>query len=291
MLYMRRKVLGHTLQGGGSSGGGGQTTTSVQKNFTPQQEAGIAQIIDEGSRLYGRQPTLTGEQLVPRIAPQSPETQLAQNFATNFALTQAPGIVNNMSGAVNFGLNDIINGRDPTLQAATDAVTRNITRQYTDPDGLMAKTRSYFGEAGQPGGTREATYSGVLGGRYMDAVGDATAKLEAQSRQDSLNTFAKTMAFSPQLMSSALTPANVLSSVGAQKENLNQANLSRESAVAQANQMAPWQQLSNFANIIYGSPVSGTTTTANPQFAGQNYSMGGVGSMLSGVAALLPFIL
>lgn len=275
--------------GGQSAPAPAQTTTTTQKNFTPAQEGGIEQIIAKGQEIYNTQGTPDANSLVPQIAQPSAQTTLAQNYATNYAMNTAPGVVNDMAGATKFGLSDIINNKDPTLDNAMGAMNDQITKKYMDPDGVIGQTRSYFQGAGGTGGTRDQLFSGIVGGRYLNDVANADAALAAQSRGDTLKTFSNALAFSPSMLQAGTQPANILSGVGTQLENQQQNVNNRDAAVAQATQNAPWANLSNFANLIYGSPVSGTTQTSNPTY--QSLSSGGDNTLgtvmqLAGIAAM-----
>jgi len=290
MRKFERKLYGRELArfdkwcygGGNSAPQPTSTTNTVQKNYTPAQEQGIADVIDKGTQIYQSQGTPDANAMVPQVAGPSAQTTAAQNYATNYAINTAPGIVNNMANATDFGLNGIINGKDPTLDNAMTGVNDAITKKYMDPDGVIGQTRSYFQGAGQTGGTRDQLYSGIVGGRYLSDVANADAALAAQSRGDTLKTFSNALAFSPSMLQAGTQPANILSGVGTQIENQNQNVNNRNAAVAQATQNAPWANLSNFANLIYGSPVSGTTSTSNPTFS----SLGGGDNTLGTLASI-----
>lgn len=246
-------------------GGGGQqapsSTTTTQVNYSPEEQAARNLVQQQAATIYGQSPNSTPNP-GPQVAPLSYDTLLAQQYMRG-ATGPVSQTLDTMGRGIQFGMSDIINGQDPTLRSAIDASVRPITEAYTDPGGVLSQQRTEMMNNGMLGSTRDLMMNSILGGRYADAVGDTAAKLAAASRGDTLNTFARTMAFAPQAIQSATMPAQMLSAVGQQNEMMAQAQLDKEAQDRLWGMNYPWMNLNNYANIIYGGSNPGTTSTSS----------------------------
>ncbi len=265
-------------------GGGGQPTqtTNTQVNYSPEEQAARTLVQNEAAKIYAQSPGSTPNP-GPEIAPFSADTIAAQNYMRAAAIPVAQN-VGNMQQGLQFGLNDIVNGKDPTLDRAIEASIRPITHAYTDPGGVLSQQRTEMNNNNMLGSTRDIMMQGIMGGRYADAVGDTAAKLAAASRTDTLNTFSKTLGLAPSVSQAATQPAQMLSAVGNQNELMQQAQLDKEAQDRLWGINYPWMNLNNYANIVYGGANPGTTSTNNGGGAssGRSPMMGALGGAAAG---------
>lgn len=264
-------------------GGGSQptATTTTQVNYSPEEQAARNAVQSHAAAIFGNSPATTPNPGAP-VAPLSADTLMAQQYMRG-AVAPVTQTLDTMNQGVRFGMQDILYGQDPTLQNAINASVRPITEAYTDPGGLMSQQRAEMMNNNMYGSTRDMMMSGILGGRYADAVGDTASKLAAASRGDTLNTFSKTMAFAPQALQSSTMPAQMLSAVGQQNEMFTQAQLDKEAQDRLWAINYPWMNLNNYANIVYGGANPGTTSTQTGSPSAQRGNP--LGGMLGGAAS------
>lgn len=254
-------------------GGGGNTTstgTTTSVNYSPEEAARRAQVMDEAQRVYNA----TGGQIsgssYPGSAPAgfSPETIVSQNLAVQNAAA-AQDQVRNINQGVNYGLTGAMDvANNPYLDKAIAAAVRPIQESYTDAGGVMSQIRTGAGQAGQTGSTRQGIAEGIAAGRMAQAQGDTAAKIASDAYNKGQETFQKTLTFAPQAMEAGMTPVNWLSSVGAQKENLGQAQLDYEANQRLWQMNAPWVPLQNYASLVYGGSAPSTSALTTSQSGG-----------------------
>ena len=118
------------------------------------------------------------------------------------------------------------------------------------------------------GGTRQGIAEGIAAGRMAQAQGDTAAKIASDAYNKGQETFQKTLTFAPQAMEAGMTPVNWLSSVGAQKENLAQAQADYEANARLWQMNAPWVPLQNYASLVYGGSAPSTSVLSTSQSSG-----------------------
>lgn len=248
-------------------GGGGQTTstgTTTNMNYSPEESARRSQVMDEAQRIYSATSGQAANSPYPGSAPVgfSPETQVSQQLAVqNAAAAQTQ--VNNINQGVNYGLTGAMDVQNnPYLDKAISAAVRPIQESYTDAGGVMSSIRTNAGQAGQVGSSRQGIAEGLAAGRMAQAQSDVSAKIASDAYNKGQETFQKTLTFAPQAMEAGMTPVNWLSSVGAQKENLGQAQADYQANKTMWGMNAPWIPLQNYAGIVYGGSSPGTTATS-----------------------------
>lgn len=254
-------------------GGGGNTTstgTTTTMNYSPEEAARRAQVMDEAQRVYNA----TGGQISGSAypgsspAPFSRETEVSQQLAVQNAAA-AQDQVNNINQGVNYGLTGAMDvENNPYLDKAIAAAVRPIQESYTDAGGVMSQIRTGAGQAGQQGGTRQGIAEGIAAGRMAQAQGDTAAKIASDAYNKGQETFQKTLTFAPQAMEAGMTPVNWLSSVGAQKENLAQAQQDYEANSRLWQMNAPWVPLQNYASLVYGGSAPSTSVLSTSQGGG-----------------------
>lgn len=220
--------------------------------------------MDEAARVYNAQAPAMSSAAYPGSAPVgfSPETQVSQNLAIQNAAA-AQDQVNNINQGVNYGLTGAMDVKNnPYLNDAISAAVRPIEQSYTDAGGVMSQIRSNAAGAGQVGSSRQGIAEGLAAGRMAQAQGDVSAKIASDAYNKGQETFQKTLTFAPQAMEAGMTPVNWLSSVGAQKENLGQAQADYDANAKLWGMNAPWIPLQNYASLVYGGSAPSTNTTS-----------------------------
>ena len=248
-------------------GGGGDTTstgTNVTQNYSPEEAARRTQVMDEAQRIYNQTApqVTTGAYPGSRPAGFSGETVVSQQLAVQNAAA-AQDQVRNINQGVNYGLTGAMDVQNnPYLNQAISAAVRPIQESYTDAGGVMSQIRTNAGQAGQVGSSRQGIAEGLAAGRMAQAQSDVSARIASDAYNKGQETFQKTLTFAPQAMEAGMTPVNWLSSVGAQKENLGQANLDYEANARMWGLNAPWIPLQNYAGIVYGGSAPSTSATS-----------------------------
>lgn len=254
-------------------GGGGNTTstgTTTTMNYSPEEAARRAQVMDEAQRVYQATGGQISNAAYPGSAPApfSRETEVSQQLAVQNAAA-AQDQVNNINQGVNYGLTGAMDVQNnPYLDKAIAAAVRPIQESYTDAGGVMSQIRTGAGQAGQTGGTRQGIAEGIAAGRMAQAQGDTAAKIASDAYNKGQETFQKTLTFAPQAMEAGMTPVNWLSSVGAQKENLAQAQQDYEANARLWQMNAPWVPLQNYASLVYGGSAPSTSVLSTSQNGG-----------------------
>jgi hypothetical protein len=98
------------------------------------------------------------------------------------------------------------------------------------------------------------------------------------------DTFARTLMFAPEALKTGMLPVNWLSGVGAQKEDLAQANANWDTSAQMWDYESQWAPLNNLANLIYGGGSSQAITSATNPAAPRNVLGGAVGGAMTGGA-------
>lgn len=254
-------------------GGGGNTTstgTTTSVNYSPEEAARRSQVMDEAQRVYQATGGTIANSPYPGSAPApfSQETQVSQQLAVQNAAA-AQDQVNNINQGVNYGLTGAMDvSNNPYLDKAIAAAVRPIQESYTDAGGVMSQIRTGAGQAGQQGGTRQGVAEGIAAGRMAQAQGDTAAKIASDAYNKGQETFQKTLTFAPQAMEAGMTPVNWLSSVGAQKENLAQAQNDYQANAAMWGMNAPWIPLQNYAGLVFGGSAPSTSALTTSQSGG-----------------------
>ncbi len=274
-----------TLEGGGSGGG---STTSTTQNYSPAEAARRTKVMDEAERIYNATSGQISQSPYPgsQVIPFSPETEASQQYATNLATSTLPQMNQMMMDATQFGLSDVLDvNSNPYLSSAIDAAVRPIAQDYLDPNGVFSRMR---GEAVQQGGygtsSRQALAEGIAAGRYAQTIGDTAAKMSSDGYMAGLDTFTKVLGLTPSTISAMQAPVNLLSAVGAQKENLAQLQEDYEANSRLWDMNAEWTPLQNWANIVFGAGSGGSTSTSSGGMPQRNPITGAVGGAMTGYA-------
>lgn len=264
---------------GGSKGGG--STTSTTQNYSPEEAKRRSAVMDEAAGVYSQTKDQVANSAYPGAQPVgfSPETLLAQQYVTDFASGDAANTVRDLNSAVRFGLSDVLNPEsNKYLQASVRGAQDTLAQSYTDAGGVLSTIRNDARAAGQYGGSRQGIAEGLAASRLGQQQANLADQMYSDAYKAGLDTFGQTMEFAPQALQANIVPAEMLSSVGAQKENLAQSleNYGAETRAWDLNK--EWSALQNYANIVFGAGGSQSTTTSQqPRQSAFNQVASGVG--------------
>ena len=238
-------------------GGGGGTQTVVNTQKIPKF------IEDQIKQTFGEvEKFKPNANIVPDIAGFTPTQQQSFDALTNIATN------NPLSNLASTTISDMIKGdftiSDP-LQTAIDAQT----------DRAINDISSLYSKGGRLG-------SDAFGTAIGEGVTQASAPLLASAlEKDQANKLAAVSSI-PSIIQNELGLANVLGSVGAQEQALNQALLDKSAMETSAQNTAQQQKINNLLAALGGTgQVGGTTTQTGP---GRSPLAGGAGGALTGAA-------
>lgn len=262
----------------GKGGGGSSKTTQTTVPWTQQQPYLVdlfkraQEQLDSSDLSYYPNST---------VAPVNPLQTQAQNMALQTAMTQQAPFASNTAGANNFLLGPVLDPRsNPSLQMYGNYLTDTMTRAFNED--VLPQIRSGAVAAGQGGSTRQAIAEGIATDRFQQNLGGTLASLYNSAYGQGLDALTRGTALAPQTMGlMQMAPATV-SAVGAEQRAFDQAALDDMVARWNFNQSAPWQELSQYAQLVTGG-FGGTSTTEQPS-AQSNPLLGAAGGALSGAA-------
>lgn len=260
--------------------GGGGSSKSTTLNYSPEETARRTQVMDEALRIYGDQKNNISEYPGAMPVGFSADSVRAQELMRQ-AATNNIGLLGDLSGAVKYGLKgamDIQN--NPYFSNALSAAVRPVTRNFREQ--VLPGISSAAIKQGAYGGGRQGVAEALASDRYLQNVSDISSSMALDAYNKGQDTFARTLAFTPEAMRASQIPAEQLSSVGTQNEAFAQ---QWENYLANAREWeinAPWMPLQNAANIVYGGGGSQSTTkTSAPP---RNQLTGAVGGGMAGWA-------
>lgn len=264
------------------------TSTTTEQKFSPQETEARNKLFAAGSTAFDQQNAAINASSNPSAAPVPlNQDQLnAQDMYKNFASGAGANISNNMAGAVDYGLNGAMDvNNNPYLQQAIDAATQATTRNYTDPNGVLANIRSDAVSNGQYGGTRQGLGEGVAAGRYANEIGNIAATMSSDAYNKGQDTFARTLGLAPSAMQAGLMPADAMAAVGQQNQLYGQAMEDYNASGRAYDLNKAFIPVQNYANLINGIQAPGTVAQNSVANNGQSSAMGALGGGLSGAAS------
>lgn len=265
--------------------GGGGTSTTVQKaDPWSGVQPYLTSAYQKASNLYEN---TDGPQMYPGQTYVSPSdlTLESRGAIEDYARNGMNTDINSIRGSYGtlLGAADVNN--NPYLYAAAQGAIRPVFEQLTEQ--ALPSIRSGAINTGQYGGSRQALAEGTAIGKATQAALDTTAGMYSDAYNQGLDTMTKAMLFGPQIMSLSQMPAQTLGQLGAAQEGDQQKALSEAMSRWDYSQNLPYQQLSNYLNLLNGaSPYSSTTSS---QYGGSGSpllgALGGVtaaGSLIDG---------
>jgi hypothetical protein len=267
-------------------GGGGGSSTSVTQNYSPEEAAQRAKVQREAAGIYNQTSGSVRNSPYPgaQVVPFSGDTLTGQNLMRTAANTMVGQYLPSLANATQFGLGGVLDiNSNPYLQQSINAAVRPITESFTDAGGVMSSIRNNaVANGGQGQSTRQGVAEGIAAGRYADAVGDTTARLADQAYGRGLDTFSRVLGLTPQTMQTLSLPGQLYSGVGAQQEQLAQAQEGYNADTRNWQLNAPWVPLQNWANIVYGNGATSATSTTSGGGMQRNPLTGALGGALAG---------
>lgn len=261
---------------------GGSQSTTQETTFKPSPEQReIIQLALPWLRQYATSP------------PSPPSgTSIAgfnptQTAAQQGLLDAIPGMAQFASG-VGEGNRFLFSGdvldpnTNPGLQGAIDAATRPITEAATEQ--LLPNIRGDAVLSGQYGGSKQGQVEQQLAQDTLRQVGDTASNITSGTYTANLEAMTRGLALAPQTMQSMLSPALTQSAVGDVRHAMEQAQMSEafnlEQLAGQWPILIAQQLLGAQAQIPGGTNVSTGETSGG--------GGGGLGSILGGVASMIP---
>lgn len=284
------------------SGGGGGTTTSTQVNYSPEEAAQRAAVMNEANRIYGETAPSISNAPYPgaKPVPYGAHTAGAMNNLWDFATNQLPQQLRGYNDSLNFSLRDVLYPEsNPALQGYMQAAIRPITESYMDPGGIMSQIRTQAGDANQVGSSRQGVAEGIAAGRYANAIGDTTSKIANTAYGQGLDAMGRAQLLAPQYAQMGTMPAQLQGQIGSMFDTQQQQFEDYNAAARMWELNAPWTPLQNYANIVFGGASPGTSATSTSDSGGfsagklAGAGLGGLGAyaMLSANPATAPVAL
>lgn len=260
----------------GKSSGSQTQKTEPWKGVQPYLKEGY----NIGSNLYGNNsPDYYPGQTV---APTDPLQTEARTGLEQYARGQMGQDVNGLRQGFGtlMGAADVNN--NPYLYQAAMGATRPIVDQLTEQ--ILPNIRSGAINTGQYGGSRQALAEGTAIGKATQAMGDMTSGMYSNAYQSGLGTLTNALNMAPQQMQTWQSPYTTLNTLGGQYQADQQKQIDAATKRWDYNQQLPYQQLSDWMNILNGGANLGGTSTTK-QSGGGSDAMGAIGAVASIAAA------
>jgi len=267
-------------------GGGAQpATTTTGQQYSPEEQAARNKILASAGQLYDASGKLMGAAPIAAPVAASAPTLQGQKTLLDWSTGQGANYSQMLGTATQYGLQGAMDVKNnPYLQDAMKAAIAPVTSAYNDPGGVIANIRGDAVQAGQYGGTRQGLESGIAGGKYLQTIGDLTAKMGSEAYNTGQDTFAKTLGLAPATMNASMQPGLVQSAVGSQQEGYTAAQNDFTAANTLWEQNKGWIPLQNYTNIVNGvsNPVATTTMSGGQPSTGSKLLAGAAGGYMIG---------
>lgn len=275
-----RKWLRHP--GCNGSGGGTQTTTQKADPWSGVQPY-LLSAYEKAGQLYEDQP---GPQLYGGQTYVSPSalTLESRGALEDYARGQMGQDIAGAQGAYStlLGAADVNN--NPYLYQAAMGATRPVVEQLTE--SILPSIRGGAINTGQYGGSRQALAEGTAIGKAAQAMGDITSGMYSNAYQQGLGTLQGALGMAPQMMALSQAPSEVLGQLGAAQETDQAKQLQEDIQRWDYSQNLPYQQLSNYLNLLQGASPYATSTSSQSGGGGSN-AMPAIGGVMSIAAAFI----
>ena len=234
------------MSGGGS--GGGQTTNTVQKaDPWAGQQPFLTDVYQQAQGLQGSQPL----QYYPgrTYADLAPETQTSLGMQTQRALAGSPLTAAAQNQLTSTLQGDYLSAGNPYMSQMMEQVSQQV----------RPRIDAQFGQSGRYG-------SGAHANAASSALANTAGQLGYQNYADERQKQLQAMMFAPQMAQQDYFDTAKLAEVGGVREDLAQQGINEQMQRFQFENMAPWQQLALYQNMIQGNPGSiNTSTTTMPR--------------------------
>lgn len=265
------------------SGGGSQTTVqkadpwSGVQPYLRQGYADASNLYQSGGPQYYPGQTYVGA---------NPYEEQAQTLAMNNAL----GGMQQSSNALNQGLQFSLNAPDvannPYIGGVADTIQKRMSRQFNED--LMPRITTNAVQSGGLGGSRQGIAEGLAARGTSEATGDALAALYADAYGSGLDAQGRALVAAPSAMQASLMPSQTVGQVGQFYRGMDEMALQSDMDRFNYNEQLPYQNLSNYMNVLQGAPWGSTTTSpaqkGNPLTGAASGAM--IGSMFGPIGTI-----
>jgi len=258
-----------------SSSGGGETKSTTM-NYSPEESARRAAVMDQATQLY------TNGQLSGTWGTAAPVAQSAAGATGDAMKVQAAQTQGGQASAANAGLQYGLTGamdvnNNPYLQSAMAAAIRPQQEALTQS---LQQVGSAAQAQGAYGGSRQGIAEALALEKGQQAIGDTVAKMGSDAYTQGQQTFRTALGLAPQVQAMQTVPAETVQSVGAGQEERAQALADYLASKAAWDNEAQSRALQNYANLVLGSGGSmATTTGTTPKTNTTLSTLGTLGSL------------
>lgn len=244
--------------------GAGKTVNLSTLSPPAFQQPYIDQLLSEARRLYESPgPFMYPESMVAGFTPDQMEAFAI--LGTNARQAQdliRPLLVESMRT----GLSAPSVEQNPYLGQIADAITQRVNQAVTEQ--WLPAVRSGAIASGTLGGSRQALSEALIGREASRELSNALASLYGEQYNRGVNTMLNTMQLAPTVQQSMFSPGLMLSAIGEQQRQMNQAKIDEAMQRWAYEQQLPYQKLAEYYNIVsrpFGSTGMSTVTAEGNQ--------------------------
>lgn len=261
-------------------GGGNKTQTTTQTPWAPLQPylSGEGGIFSEAQRLYQQGP----QQYYPgqTYAGFDPLQQQSQQLGIDYATSGLGGLLDPTMAS----LQNVVSGglmspdSNPYLaqniQNMADVVRENMALSGISQNEDVAQT------TGQYGSSRHGLADYLTRKSANEAIARNTADMLMGGYNTGLNAMMQGIGLTPQISQLGMAPSNLLSTIGGERQGMTQQGITEDVNRFNFNQMAPWQNLQNYAGSLQGNYMGSGGTTTSPVTGSNPFGgiLGGLGA-------------
>lgn len=235
----------------------GSTTNTSSTGPSSFQQPYITKLLSEADRLYntGGPKFFPGSTVAGFTdAEKQGQASILGNAAQQKTLWDA-----NVPNAIKVGLNSYDVANNPVVQNAAKAATQPIIQQLKE-EVLPGISNSAITSGGL-GGSRQGLAQAQGIERASRAAMDTSAGIYNTAYGQGLSALQNTLGMMPSLQQASFLPGAAQSAVGAQQREMEQAKINEQIARYNYEQNLPFQNLTEYGNII-GKPFGGTSTSS-----------------------------
>lgn len=277
-------------------GGGNDTQTTTQTPWEPLQPylSGEGGIFSEAQRLYqqGPQTYYPGQ----TYAGFDPLQQQSQELGIDYAQSGLGGILDpTMSSFRNVVSGGLMSpDSNPYLQAniqsMADQVKENMALSGISQNEDAAQT------TGQYGSSRHGLADYLTRKSANETIARNTSDMLMGGYNTGLNAMMQGMGMAPQMGNLGMAPSNLLNTIGRERQGMTQQGITEDVNRFNFNQMAPWQNLQNYASSLQGNYMGSGGATTSPVTGSNPFGgiLGGLGAgagVMQALGSTNPWIL
>lgn len=264
-----------------SSGGGGTSTNTVTQsdpwggqqgylldifqNAQKQFKGGGPQYYQGSTVAPPSNATTQGQNLITGAAPGAQASSDAANKALQFNLTDARDVNSN-----------------PYLKSAIDAAIQPAVHQFSDAGGTLSQLRDDSANTGTGYGygSRGDIASGLAASRLNKDILGTTSAMAASGYQSGLDASSKALALAPGVIGASSQPGEMMSAVGQQQDQYQQALINDAVNRWNFEQNRPGDALARYQNLVGGTFGGQTSGVASgPQYQPNRVAQGAGAAM------------